>query len=1087
MKVCYIALLVIVFVTSLIEIPGRVLADEIEQAELWQSQYSGEDSQGEKVIGHWSFDTSAVERDSGPLKLTGQLDGATSVESGKFGGGIESFPGYPIADKHCAFVVQDHPALSPAGSFTIEMWVKPKPELAEASLTYLIDKRYASQNDYQWYLSQPDSTGLRSMTVVLGFGNEVEYFSTEPMRFEVGKWQHIAFSYDGAGTVRFYRNGSSAGSVKHPQRFGIAAGAHHLSIGDRVGSNYGGFPGFIDEVRITKGVREYCPLKVSITVNRTVWRRNEPKAEIRVTVKNLLRESIGQSVLNVSSSGWLDETIKLPELSGGESFSTLIPFNTSLRPDDYVLQGSVTTTGDNPVTSTTEQTLRIMPRPLPHRMPVLMWGISSPTEFDRELSRLQELGFNHCLGFSPSPYAVWEAKHVVPADTPAQQQKVREMLDKALANDFGIAASLYAGYFLKKKTELARVDREGKTYARSDCNAALPGLAEFSENFGRSVGEMYGEHPAFVAALINSEVRDSTHVSFSEYDFEQYQKYSGEEIPHSVVDKIGPAWSTLPGFPKNRVLPDDDALLRFYRWFWTVGDGWNPLHTALHRGLQADGRERIWSFFDPAIRVPSVGGSGGQVDVLSQWTYTEPSPLRVGYFCDELFAMAEASGHQQDVMKMTQLFWYRSSSAPKKSGKEYISSPFDDHDPDAAYISIAPMHLRGSFWTKLSRPVKGLMYHGWSSLVPTDGTHAYKYTQPDLKTEFRRLHREILPPLGPTLMQVPDRQTDVAYLESFTSQMFARRGSYGYSYDEAYLTLLHAQIQPEVIYEQTLLKKGLDQYKVLILSDCDVLTESVVAKILDFQQQGGIVIGDPNLTPAIKPTIVIPKFIRTKRTDEDQRIILANAAKLRKDLGEHYRPYAECTALEIVTRTRSTGDSDYLFVVNDRREFGTYVGQHGLVMENGLPSKGTLKVRRKVGFVYDLLARREVTTERENGVLTWPVELGPCAGNIFLLTPEPIADVNITGDEEVTLSDSMQLAIAVVGPSGKPIPAVLPLNVLITDPTGRKAEFSGYYGAAEGQLKLTLQIAQNDYPGIWQVKVQELASGVTKSHYFRVR
>ena len=27
------------------------------------------------------------------------------------------------------------------------------------------------------------------------------------------------------------------------------------------------------------------------------------------------------------------------------------------------------------------------------------------------------------------------------------------------------------------------------------------------------------------------------------------------------------------------------------------------------------------------------------------------------------------------------------------------------------------------------------------------------------------------------------------------------------------------------------------------------------------------------------------------------------------------------------------------FVINDHREYGSYVGQHGLVMENGLPSK----------------------------------------------------------------------------------------------------------------------------------------------------
>lgn len=1084
---------------------GSILAAQafaqMERAEQWQSGYTGDDSVSADVIGHWQFDAGAVARDSGSLKLPGKIHGAVAAKHGRFGGGLESFPGYPIEDKRHSLVVSNHPALSPNGPFTVEMWVQPKAELADASTAYLVDKRYASNNDYQWYLSRPDKSGQRRMTVVLGFGDEVEYFTSQLLSFEPAVWQHLAFSYDGAGTVRFFRNGSSAGKADQPARRGIAAGRLSLSIGDRLGSNYGGFPGFIDEVRITIGAREFCPLSLSFQTERTAWLRYESPPDVIVTVKNIGQRSIGGAKLQLLSSGWLDEDISLPELDSGEAFSTTAAFDTSLRPDDYVLRGVVTfappvsKVGDSDrspeteqysMTRQAEQTLKLLPRRLPHRMPVLMWGIGSPTAFDRELPRLQQLGFNHCLGFSPAPHAVWEAKQAVPADSPERRQQVRAMLDRALVNDFSIAGSLYAGYFLKKKQELARVDREGQAYARVDCNAALPGLAEFSENFGRSVGEMYGDHPAFAAALVNSEVRDSTHVSFSDFDFERYRKFSGEKIPDLVGDKIGPHWSTIPNFPQDRVLPDNDPLLRFYRWFWTVGDGWNPLHTTLHRGLQADGRERIWTFFDPAIRVPSIGGSGGEVDVLSQWTYTEPSPLRVGYFCDELFAMADASGRQQDVMKMTQLFWYRSSSAPKKTGKDFIASPFDDHDPDAAYISIAPMHLRGSFWTKLARPVKGLMYHGWSSLVETDGTHAYKYTQPDLQTEFRRLHHDILPALGPTLLQVEDRAADVAYLESFTSQMFARRGSYGYSHDEAYLTLLHAQLQPEVVYEQTLLQRGLEQFKLLVLADCDVLTESVVARILDFQKRGGIIIGDPNLTPAIAPDIVMPKFVRTKRTSEDQAEILKNAAKLREELAERYLSYAECSTPEIVTRTRSSGASDYVFVVNDRREFGTYVGQHGLVMENGLPSEGSLTVRRDSGHVYDLLTRRPVTARGDGESLTWPVHLGPCGGKVFLVTPQPIADIVFEGDDRVGRDESLQITVDIVDPMGERIPAVIPLEIQITDPAGRPAEWSGFYGAAEGRLPLRLDIGANDRLGLWRIRVRELASGHSKSFYFRV-
>ena len=57
---------------------------------------------------------------------------------------------------------------------------------------------------------------------------------------------------------------------------------------------------------------------------------------------------------------------------------------------------------------------------------------------------------------------------------------------------------------------------------------------------------------------------------------------------------------------------------------------------------------------------------------------------------------------------------------------------------------------------------------------------------------------------------------------------------------------------------------------------------------------------------------------------------------------------------------RMTGQSDYVFVVNDHREAGSYVGQHGMVMENGLPSEGEVSLLRGSGHVYDLVNGREV-------------------------------------------------------------------------------------------------------------------------------
>lgn len=180
------------------------------------------------------------------------------------------------------------------------------------------------------------------------------------------------------------------------------------------------------------------------------------------------------------------------------------------------------------------------------------------------------------------------------------------------------------------------------------------------------------------------------------------------------------------------------------------------------------------------------------------------------------------------------------------------------------------MHLREAFWTKLSRPIQGIMYHGWQSLVATDSPSAFRYTNPQTQHELQRLVNEVVEPLGPTLLQVPGKQGDVAFLESFTSQMLAQRGAYGWSGGwsaDAYLVSHYAGLQPEVVYEETIQRRGLDGYRVLVLADCDVLPRGVVEKIKVFQKGGGLVIGDDHLAPAIKPDLTLAAYQRTKKAD----------------------------------------------------------------------------------------------------------------------------------------------------------------------------------------------------------------------------
>lgn len=1063
--------------------------------EPWKVVYAGNDVTGKHVIACWQFAAGAEMNDSSANKLDLKLQGAAIAKDGRFGPCLESSCGHPVEDKRHAAIAASKPALSPKGAFTIEMWIKPKKELANYPESFLLDKKYVAHSDYQVTLSAADKGGSRRLVANLGFGDESERWASEPAKYETGTWYHIAFTYDGAGDGRFWRDGTALGGVKKPGRAAITPGKHPISIGDRIGSYYHGFPGFIAQVRLSNGVLEFRPAAFAVASDRTSFVRMEKAPLLRFAVTNLQRAKLKGATACVSLEGLGEKTFALPELDGGARHVVDYALDTSLRPGEYSLRARIQIPGDKPYVSEEGFPIVIVPRPLPHRMPVVMWGVGGVDNVIKELPRLKHIGFTHCLGMGADFSAIWDAGKPTVASKPETVADTKRMLDIALANDLGICISLSPGHWAADaKKEFRRIDRKGKSNDQRPTICGLfPEMQKLCYNVGASVAQTYGSFPAWNSALLHTEVRDGANLCFHDVDKEALRKATGMEIPADASGKSGLDYSKIKGFPADRVIPADHPLYRYLQWYWKTGDGWNGLNTELHRGLKSTGRNDLWTFHDPAVRVASVYGSGGAVDVISQWTYSYPDPIRIGVATDELFAMARGAKHPQQVMKMTQIIWYRNQTAPMKKGDEVTKatkSPWEDTDPDAAFPTIAPMHLREAFWTKMARPVQGIMYHGWQALVPCEGSSGYRYTNPQTQHELRRLVKEVVEPLGPALMQVPDRKSDVAYLESFASQMFARRGTYGWGNGwsgDGYQMLMWAHLQPEIVYDETVVERGLDGFRVLVMFDCDVLTSTVAAKVKEFQKKGGIIVGDERLCPAVKADIVVQSYTRTRKAKEDWNELVERAYKLREKLDLRYESYASSCAPSVIPRCRSYGTTDYLFVVNDSREFGNYVGQHGLVMENGLPEVAAISLDRKRGYVYDLVNNRPVWADE--GVIGNPWftrQFGPCEGGVFMVTDRAIASVKIESPVAAKLGDAATVKIAVVDKDGRPLDAIIPLRVDIRDPSGRDAERTGYYGAKDGRLELKLDLAANDQPGMWQIRVRELASGRTENDYMSV-
>jgi hypothetical protein len=288
------------------------------------------------------------------------------------------------------------------------------------------------------------------------------------------------------------------------------------------------------------------------------------------------------------------------------------------------------------------------------------------------------------------------------------------------------------------------------------------------------------------------------------------------------------------------------------------------------------------------------------------------------------------------------------------------------------------------------------------------------------------------------------------------------------------------------MFEETLLKTGLSGRKYLLMPECDVLTRTLVDKIAAWQKKGGKIIADEFLCPALKADIIVPSFKRTKKANEDKKAVIAMAVALKPQLATiGLKSKCDCDNPDIIVRTRKAGDATYVFVVNDKREFGNYVGQHGLVMENGLPSSGKLTLPIE-GNVCELTHGGVTMATVGEGMSSWSVDLGPCDGRIFMITPKPLMQLNIEVPDQAKVGNTTTLTATITDTTSQPVKAVVPVEVSIIDANGKPAEGSGYYAAVNGTVKLKLDLAINDDPGVWEVRVRELATRMERTRFIRV-
>lgn len=828
-----------------------------------------------------------------------------------------------------------------------------------------------------------------------------------------------------------------------------------------------------------------------VRISRDGWRKvfeqNEKSVPLTFTAE-VLPDSPESELIVHLADGVPDVKLPQPAKSGTKTFTVDFPAG-SLRPGDYPV--TVRAVAKNPLSDTVglwEQVLTVAPDRNPGRYEMILWdGIDSYPELAR-------LGFTASSApfFFTSKYAAEKEKHV--DAVAAAVRRGEEGLRHGVSTLVKIDTRRY--WDKQKYADWMMKDAKGALQLSGDICQNHPEfrrtVAESVDALGRTLAD--ARTPAYL--LFDSETENEErklHPCFHPECLARAAAAGFREIPAHlnrtwgmVGVSLGP---TAKKLAKEGVIPDSTPEGDFIRWWWLHGSGFVDNRAEAEKILKRH-LPGAKSFHDPILRNPPYPGRDRGMDFVSHWTYTNPSPLALLENIDEMRAAVE---YRKPVVPNIQLFWYTNEVI----GKFESAADRAKHSQEAAavaeardavhfgrFVTISPDHLREAVWLALSRPVSALMLDGGSAISATPGTYAA--TNADTVEALAEISDTLVKPYGPMLKQMTGSPARVALLQSAASTLFGRTGNFGNAnkrFADVYNSVLLAQLQPEILCDESIAR--LDGCDALIVADTEIIPESVFRQIEAFIAKGKPVLLDaasrlklPGAAPVVFPDTA-------KLGAAEQQKAWVEAGKALKELlrSKGFRYELSSPAGDVILSSRLGNGDRAIFVVNDARRAGEYVGQYGKVLDSGIPQ--TVRLDFAPGMlngtqaVYDVLARRRIDPAKAELFL-------PAGGGRLLYVAESaITGVELSADPAVKRGESNLLKLRLKSEAG--LRGTQAVELEIRDSRGRRDARSGCYAPVDGKLELPLPIAFNDASGYWQVTVRDLIAGFTAETAFEVK
>lgn len=697
-------------------------------------------------------------------------------------------------------------------------------------------------------------------------------------------------------------------------------------------------------------------------------------------------------------------------------------------------------------------------------------------------------------------------------DSPPFDEMLQQMdrnLDESLPNGLLVTTKPHGGLWEREfrnfppkgeDVHYANAGRNGEKYY----NPFSPIVAEKQNEANRRFMEMLKDHPNAAIAWTDMEIQDD--LTKPNLNREGREKMA-RELGFTEAD-VGE-----PEYVAPHVIADND---RKYRLLKYVFQGGNGVHAALQRMVDVvkEYRPDMLTMTDP-FRHVALYDVYPSVDIIHTWTYTNPDPKYALYI--EQLRAATKPRNQIPLQVVTLLNYPGMLEVPERREK-----PPAKDDPHAQWMGMGPDRMKEHTWINLSRAPRFVGYFYGSQINPVKYEKEGYRIPPATSDAIKEMAEKVFRPYGKFIRKLDVSPRRMAVLTSQAASLYGTSPNHGQGGYANYRTvpfqvvLEMAHYNADVVFDESVEQGALDNYDVLFLPRADVLTQTVYEKIKAFQKRGGLVFSDQYLGPELD---VAHRFdfdfsyrgkvnaranvegrtyaewddhiekgkvnlanVKGVPADKDQKIMEGYAKTLKEVVSSKVPHFVDADEPTVLFNVLEKNGVKYLFVINDKRTYDERVGKFKGIMEKLVPQTVTVRVRvpeDENPVVYDMLKRRELPVERNEGGISFPVELDSLGGTMIALQPSRLEKLAVSGGGEGEMGKEFVIPVELRDAEGNPAKGLQPVRVDIVDAKGNLHEDSDWITLEDGRGELVFTPAWNDPAGDWKIRVADLTAGLT--------